>query len=251
MNGQSSQAARRRHPQAARRGRDAHARAVRRAAQPRRRADDRRPSWSRRCRRPTCWCRPSPTASTPRVIAQAGEQLKLIANFGTGVDNIDVTAAPAARHHRHQHARRPDRRHRRHDHGADPGRAAPAGRGRAGHAGDGEFNGWSPTWMLGRRIWRQAARHRRHGPHRPGGGAPRPRLRPADPLPQPQAASRQQIEAGAGGDLLGKPRPDAGPHGHRLGQLPAHAGDLPSAVGAAAEADAAARLSSSTPRAAR
>ncbi len=27
------------------------------------------------------------------LIAQAGEQMKLIANFGTGVDNIDVTAA--------------------------------------------------------------------------------------------------------------------------------------------------------------
>ncbi|MCK7472813.1 MAG: hypothetical protein MZV49_03255 [Rhodopseudomonas palustris] len=26
--------------------------------------------------------------------------------------------------------------------------------------------GWSPTWMLGHRIWRQAARHHRHGPHR-------------------------------------------------------------------------------------
>jgi hypothetical protein len=42
---------------------------------------------------------------------------------------------------------------------------------------------------------------------------------------------------GAGGDLLGKPRPDAGAHGHRLGQLPAHAGDLSPAVGAPAEAD--------------
>ena len=27
------------------------------------------------------------------MIAQAGESLKLIANFGTGVDNIDVTSA--------------------------------------------------------------------------------------------------------------------------------------------------------------
>ena len=31
----------------------------------------------------------------------------------------------------------------------------------------------------------QAARHHRHGTDRPGGGAPRPRLRPADPLSQP------------------------------------------------------------------
>ena len=28
-----------------------------------------------------------------KVIARAGPQLKLIANFGTGVDNIDVTSA--------------------------------------------------------------------------------------------------------------------------------------------------------------
>ena len=58
--------------------------------------------------------------------------------------------------------------------------------------------------------------------------------------------NRQPRRAGdrgrAGGDLLGKPRPDAGAHGHRLGQLPAHAGDLSSAVGAAAEADEAGRL---------
>src|SRR3712207_7121248 len=30
----------------------------------------------------------------------------------------------------------------------------------------------------------------------------------------------------AGGHLLGEPRPDARPHGHRLGELPAHAGHL-------------------------
>ncbi len=81
-------------------------------------------------RPPTCWCRPSPTASTPRCSAKAGDKLKLIANFGNGVDNIDVAAAVAARHHRHQHAGRPHRGHRRHDHGADPGGAAAARRGR-------------------------------------------------------------------------------------------------------------------------
>ena len=50
-----------------------------------------------------------------RLLAKAGPQLKLIANFGAGVDNIDVAAANDARHHRHQHARRPHRGHRRHD----------------------------------------------------------------------------------------------------------------------------------------
>ena len=39
------------------------------------------------------------------LLAQAGQRLKLIANFGTGTDNIDVDAARAARHHGHQHAR--------------------------------------------------------------------------------------------------------------------------------------------------
>ena len=76
------------------------------------------------------------------VLAQAGPNLKLIANFGNGVDNIDVQAALVARHHRHQHARRAHRRHRRHDHGADHGGGAahPGGRahdprGRPGPAG--------------------------------------------------------------------------------------------------------------------
>ena len=47
----------------------------------------------------------------------------------------------------------------------------------------------------------------------------------------------------ARGDLLGEPRPDAGAHGHRLDQLPAHAGDLSPDVGAPAQADEAVRLS--------
>ncbi len=87
------------------------------------------------------------------VIGKAGEQLKLIANFGTGVDNIDVEAA---------HAR-----------GitvtntpgvltedtadmtmalilAVPRRLA---EGSAVLTGNHEWKGWSPTWMLGHRIW--------------------------------------------------------------------------------------------------
>ena len=39
---------------------------------------------------------------------------------------------------------------------------------------------------------------------------------------------------------MGEPRPDARPHGHRLGQLSAHAGNLPLAFGAEAAAPAAA-----------
>jgi glyoxylate reductase len=85
------------------------------------------------------------------VIAQAGEKLKLIANFGAGVDHIDVTAAtekgvtvtntPGVLT----------------DDTADMtmglimavSRRVVEGA-EAIHRGD--FHGWSPTWMLGRRI---------------------------------------------------------------------------------------------------
>ncbi len=85
------------------------------------------------------------------VLAQAGTRLKLIANFGAGVDHIDVAAANA--------------------HGITvtntPGvltedtadltlslimavaRRVVEG---AGVLQAGQFKGWSPTWMLGRRI---------------------------------------------------------------------------------------------------
>jgi glyoxylate reductase len=96
-----------------------------------------------------------PTVTDPidaAVLTQAGEQLRLIANFGNGVDNIDVTAALAR--------------------GitvtntpgvltedtadmtmalilAVPRRLA---EGAAVMTGEHEWTGWSPTWMLGRRI---------------------------------------------------------------------------------------------------
>jgi glyoxylate reductase len=86
------------------------------------------------------------------VLTQAGEQLRLVANFGNGVDNIDVTAALAR--------------------GitvtntpgvltedtadmtmalilAVPRRLA---EGAAVMTGEREWGGWSPTWMLGHRI---------------------------------------------------------------------------------------------------
>ncbi len=86
------------------------------------------------------------------LIGKAGPQLKLIANFGNGVDNIDVKEA--------------------HTHGitvtntpnvlnedtadmtmalilAVPRRLT---EGAAVLTGEGEWQGWSPTWMLGRRI---------------------------------------------------------------------------------------------------
>jgi glyoxylate reductase len=96
-----------------------------------------------------------PTVTDPidaAILTQAGEQLRLIANFGNGVDNIDVTAALAR--------------------GitvtntpgvltedtadmtvalilAVPRRLT---EGASVMTGTQEWGGWSPTWMLGRRI---------------------------------------------------------------------------------------------------
>ena len=86
------------------------------------------------------------------VLSQAGEQLKLIANFGNGVDNIDVATAlqrgitvtntPGVLT----------------EDTADmtmalilavPRRLA---EGAQVLTGDKDWNGWSPTWMLGHRI---------------------------------------------------------------------------------------------------
>src|SRR6185295_18657061 len=89
----------------------------------------------------------------PSVLSKAGEQLKLIANFGNGVDNIDVATAVAR--------------------GitvtntpgvltedtadmtmalilAVPRRLV---EGSATLTSDKDWTGWTPTWMLGHRIW--------------------------------------------------------------------------------------------------
>ena len=87
------------------------------------------------------------------VLAQSGDNLKLIANFGNGVDNIDVTTAlqrgitvtntPGVLT----------------EDTADmtmalilavPRRLA---EGSQILTGENEWGGWSPTWMLGHRIW--------------------------------------------------------------------------------------------------
>ncbi len=87
-----------------------------------------------------------------RILSRAGERLKLIANFGAGVDNIDVATA--------------------NQRGLivtnTPGvltedtadltmslimaatRRVVEG---ANVVQSGDFHGWSPTWMLGRRLW--------------------------------------------------------------------------------------------------
>jgi glyoxylate reductase len=87
------------------------------------------------------------------VLSQSGERLRLIANFGNGVDNIDVATAvqrgitvtntPGVLS----------------EDTADmtmalilavPRRLVEGAR---MLGGDGEWPGWSPTWMLGHRIW--------------------------------------------------------------------------------------------------
>ena len=87
------------------------------------------------------------------MIEQAGDNLKLIANFGNGVDNIDIDAA----------ARKgitvTNTPNVLNEDTADmtmalilavPRRLA---EGANVLMGDGVWNGWSPTWMLGHRIW--------------------------------------------------------------------------------------------------
>ena len=115
---------------------------------------------------------------------------------------------------------------------------------------DNSWQGWSPTWMLGSRIW--GKRLGIIGMGRIGSAVARRAkafgLQIHYHNRKPVAAATRR---GARSDLLGEPRPDAGAHGHHLGQLPAHAGDLSSALGAPAQAAAARQPSSSTPRAAR
>ena len=172
------------------------------------------------------------------LLSQSGEKLRLIANFGNGVDHIDlatalqrgitVTNTPGVLT----------------EDTADmtmalilavPRRIVEGARVLTGER---EWHGWAPTWMLGRRIGGKrlgiigmgrigqavARRARAFGLHIHYHN--RRRVAPG-------------IEKRAGGDLLGKPRPDAGPHGHHLGQLSAYAGDLSPAVGPPAEIAAA------------
>jgi glyoxylate reductase len=87
------------------------------------------------------------------VLSQSGEKLKLIANFGNGVDNIDVTTA-LQRGITVTNTPRVLT-----EDTADmtmalilavPRRLA---EGASVITGDKEWTGWTPTWMLGHRIW--------------------------------------------------------------------------------------------------
>jgi glyoxylate reductase len=87
------------------------------------------------------------------LIAQAGERLKLIANFGNGVDHIDVEAAAQ------KQITVTNTPNVLTEDTADmtmgliltvPRRLI---EGAGVLKGDGKWGGWSPTWMLGHRIW--------------------------------------------------------------------------------------------------
>ncbi len=87
------------------------------------------------------------------VIEQAGEKLKLIANYGNGVDNIDVEAAIA------RNLFVTNTPNVLNEDTADmtmalilavPRRLVEGG---TRLVAGGRWPGWSPTWMLGRRIW--------------------------------------------------------------------------------------------------
>src|SRR3954469_22699738 len=85
------------------------------------------------------------------LIAQAGPNLKLIANFGNGVDNIDVPAAVA------KGITVTNTPGVLTEDTADMTMALILAVARRLPEGvrvipDGEWTGWSPTWMLGRRI---------------------------------------------------------------------------------------------------
>ena len=86
------------------------------------------------------------------VLSQAGPQLKLIANFGNGVDNIDVEAAAE------KGITVTNTPNVLTEDTADMTMGLMIAVARRLNEGvdvlhNGQFKGWSPTWMLGHRIW--------------------------------------------------------------------------------------------------
>ena len=144
----------------------------------------------RRRRRRGAAVRCSPTAST-RSCSTPRRELRAIANYAVGSDNIDLEAAAARGIPVGVHARRPHRRDRRPRLRAacspPPARIA---RGRASASRDGEWRTWEPQGWLGAdvhgatlaivgagRIGQAVARRAAGFEH--GGAHGRPRRRPA------------------------------------------------------------------------
>jgi glyoxylate reductase len=87
-----------------------------------------------------------------RILSRAGERLKLIANFGAGVDNIDVATA----NQRNIIVTNTPGVLTEDTADMTMGLIMAASRRVVEGANvvqGGGFHGWSPTWMLGRRIW--------------------------------------------------------------------------------------------------
>ena len=98
----------------------------------------------------------SATKVTEKLLA-AAKKLRVIGRAGIGVDNVDVPAATAARHHRDEHAVRQFDHHRRARHRHDVRGRPPAARRR--RLDPGRQVGKEP--LHGRRDHRQDARHHR------------------------------------------------------------------------------------------
>lgn len=137
------------------------------------------------------------------LIAQAGDRLRLIANYGAGVDHIDVATA------RQRGVLVSNTPGVSADDTADMTVALLLAVTRRIPEGlqlmqDGAWTGWSPTALLGGARWGQAARHPRHGTDRTSGGSARAGLWYADPLSQSSPPATRD-GTGARSDLLGEP----------------------------------------------
>ena len=120
------------------------------------------------------------------LLAGAGDKLKLIANYGAGVDHIDVATA---RQRGILVSNTPDVTA---DDTADMTMALILAVTRRIPEGlavmqAGTWAGWSPTALLGGAHFRAPPGHPGHGADRAEGGRARARLRHAGALPQPQA----------------------------------------------------------------
>jgi glyoxylate reductase len=146
------------------------------------------------------------------MLGQAGDKLKLIANYGAGVDHIDVSTA------RQRGILVSNTPGVLTDDTADMVMAlmlsvTAASCPRGWHVmQEGNWAGWAPTAFHGRARGRQAAGHPGHGPDRAGGGAAR-QVFGMQVHYHNRRRLHREIESGAGGDLLGKPRPDGRPDG--------------------------------------
>ena len=199
--------------------------------------------------RPTCWSRRSPTASTRGCSPRPGPQLRLIANYGAGFDHIDVATAlqrgimvsntPGVLA----------------EDTADMAMALILAVPRRLPEGwvlmqRGEWQGWSPTALMGHRIAGKSLGILGLG--RIGRAiARRARTFGLDIHYHNRRRLHPDIEAELGAHLVGEPRPDAGADRHPERERAAHALDLPPDERPAAEADEARPPTSSTPPAAR